>query len=53
MAISASREALSTINPIRRCIEGHFVEAIKSSRKDLIKVSLGKDPISAQFVSYA
>ena len=39
--LAASREALSAVNPIRLCVERHFVEPMKNCEKDLLKVSVG------------
>ena len=44
--IPASWEALNTINPIRQCVEIHFVDAMKKCKKELIKISLGECPPS-------
>lgn len=40
--ISASKESLSTINPIRQCTEHHFVDAVKKCEKELLKIATGK-----------
>ena len=40
--ISASREALNTVNPMRLYTERYFVEPMRLSKKDLIKVSIGE-----------
>ncbi len=40
-AISASRESLRTINPIRQLTENQFLESIEACDKDLLKVSIG------------
>ena len=41
-AISASRESLKTINPIRQLTENQFLESIEACEKDLLKISIGK-----------
>lgn len=40
--IPPCREALNTINPIRRCVEVHFVDPISKCQKELFKVSIGE-----------
>ena len=41
-AISASRESLRTVNPIRKLTENEFLESIEACSKDLLKVSIGE-----------